>query len=564
MLHKIVEPLGFTPAMNFAYFVRSTRTIRVLSPAQHRQAELLALETEEEWQATVESMPRDERDHLLVPILQSGRPTGEYRLDWISLGGVLMDLCRKRGEYDPAVGRGRGRGIWHDPQGDIVFNTGYEKLVFSDSKVERYELHKTAVTASNDPFRYLSASPHSIPPAKAPTDADDGRKLLSAFERFDWQRPDVDPKLLIGFIACATIFNILDFRPHLAVTAERGAGKSTLVRCVARLLGLGTNCLHIEADATTEPGLRQTLGFDALPVIADEFETNGPHARDLLMLFRLASNPSSGNILKGSADGKTPQGYTPRTCALVAGITINFENAANATRFAVIEIIKRPHREDQRAALKSAFETYDAETGARLTRRMIDLFDLFEINLSTFRSAILERGGDDRRGDLYGHLMAGYWTVCHDQPVSSEEAAAAVEWLDAAQQDDQDERDCLNHLLGHRIVAQNATVAELIQLVAGTGPALARDGDQPSVGESEAARVLEQVGIKVREDALIVSNRGPGITGIFANTSWRRGAHPKRLKRLGGHNDGNKTHKFHGVASKVTALPMSLVFPDEG
>ena len=34
-------------------------------------------------------------------------------------------------------------------------------------------------------------------------------------------------------------------------------------------------------------------------------------------------------------------------------------------------------------------------------------------------------------------------------------------------------------------------------------------------------------------------------------------------KRLGGTNDGNKTHKFHGVASKVTALPMSLVFPDD-
>ena len=61
----------------------------------------------------------------------------------------------------------------------------------------------------------------------------------------------------------------------------------------------------------------------------------------------------------------------------LTSITINFENAADATRCAVIEIIKRPHREYQRAALKSAFEPYDADTGARLARRMIDRFDLF-------------------------------------------------------------------------------------------------------------------------------------------------------------------------------------------
>ena len=38
------------------------------------------------------------------------------------------------------------------------------------------------------------------------------------------------------------------------------------------------------------------------------------------------------------------------------------------------------------------------------------------------------------------------------------------------------------------------------------------------------------------------------------------GAHAKRLKGLGGTNDGNKAHKFHGVACKVTALPLALVF----
>jgi hypothetical protein len=195
---------------------------------------------------------------------------------------------------------------------------------------------------------------------------------------------------------------------------------------------------------------------------------------------------------------------------------------------------------------------------------MIDRFDLFETNLSVFRSAILERSGDDRRADLYGHLMAGYWTVCHDQPVSAGEATAAVEWLDAAQEDDQDERDCLNHLLGHMVRPRNATMAELIQIAGELGQALPSDDSHPSVGEAEAARTLEQHGVKVQDGQLIIANRGPGIEAIYVNTPWRKGAHAKRLKRLGGTNESNKTHKFHGVASKVTALPMSLVFPDDG
>jgi putative DNA primase/helicase len=561
MLDNIVEPLGFTPAMSFAYFVRSTRMIRVLSPAQHRKAELLALATEVEWHVAVEMLPREKQGYLLIPIFQGRQPTGDYRLDWAALGGELMELCRIRGEYDPAVGRGRG--IWRDPRGDIVFNTGYEKHDFYDGAVERYELHEIAVTSTTDPFRYLSATPHSIPPAESPANANEGIQLFEAFRQFDWQRPNVDPKLLLGFIACATIFNILEFRPHLAVTAERGAGKSTLVRYVVQILGKDTNCLHVEADATTEPGLRQSLGFDAMPVVADEFETNGRHARDLLLLFRLASNPSSGSILKGSADGKTPLNYTPRTCALVAGISIDFENAADATRFAMVEMIKRPHTEEQRTALRSAFELFDGSTGARLARRMIDNFETFETNLSRFRSEILGRGGDDRQADLYGTLMAGYWTACYGQSVPHKDADAAIEWFVAAQENDQDERDCLNQLLGFLVKSQNATISELIQVSGEIGPALHKDHEKQSVGEAEAARTLEQHGIKTLPGQLIIANKGPGIEAIYANTAWRRSSHAKRLKRLGGTSDGNKAHKFLGVASKVTALPMSLVFPDD-
>ena len=55
------QSAGLEPYESGVKICQAIRTILVLSPSQHRQSELLAIETEEEWQAAVEVMDWDDR-----------------------------------------------------------------------------------------------------------------------------------------------------------------------------------------------------------------------------------------------------------------------------------------------------------------------------------------------------------------------------------------------------------------------------------------------------------------------------------------------------------------------
>ena len=131
MLETIVEPLGYTADMQFAYYVLSTQTIRILKPAQHREAEFLALDTEDEWQAALQLLPVRERNQILVATYRNREYVGE-EIDWTALGAELMRLCREKGEYDPTIGRGRG--LWQRSTGELIFNTGRELWSYDNGR----------------------------------------------------------------------------------------------------------------------------------------------------------------------------------------------------------------------------------------------------------------------------------------------------------------------------------------------------------------------------------------------------------------------------------------------
>lgn len=249
----------------------------------------------------------------------------------------------------------------------------------------------------------------------------------------------------------------------------------------------------------------------------------------------------------------------------MAGVTITFKNPTDATRFVVLDLKKRPHTEIERRSLAEAFAQFDADFGAQLMRRMIERLDDFKLNLAAFRTVVRNLGGDDRTADLHGHLMAGYWTACHDVSVTADQAAEALSWLDTQREDDQDARDCLNHLLGHRIALPlNATVAECLDVLRCQVESARAEGQNPN-DSTTYARALEQLGVRYDEatDRMIVANRARGTLEVYQRTRWRDGAHAKRLKSLGGDNCENRTINFTGVRSKATGISCSIALDDE-
>jgi len=541
MLDFPIIPLGYIPGGKYVYFDPKLQILLYLTAAQHKETELRAIAKEHEWKRAILARGAVGK-HLLI---QRGTETS---IDWPALAEELTAECRSKGVFD--VGLARGRGLWQHSSGALVFNTGANlQVTWPDGRIDTKPLIGIEATDA-DPSRYVRSSPPANPPAAVEATAEECKAALAALSLFSFSRGEYDAKLFLGWLSCSTILNLLSFRPQVALSAARGAGKSTVIRMLVQMLG-SSNCLHVEADISSEAGIRQTLGNDALPLLADEFETTSPGAKAILDFCRIASNPSAGGVLKGSPEGKAMR-FDIRTSAVVAGIAITMPNPADSSRFARIELEKRSHSGEERRTLAEAFAQFDSSFGARLCRRMIKRRSQFLQTLAVLQEALREIGMDTRQTDLYGHLLAGYWTACHDASISDEEAIELVHLL--REQEEEPERGCLDHLLGHQIYQDeigSITVVELLEQV------------RTKRGDHINTKDLALIGIKydAQHDAVLIANSNPGLGRIFASTPWRDGQHAKTLKRMGGDGNGNRSERFGPYPPcKVTRLAASQIF----
>ncbi|WP_163571449.1 hypothetical protein, partial [Klebsiella pneumoniae] len=68
--------------------------------------------------------------------------------------------------------------------------------------------------------------------------------LIAAFQSWKWERPLLDPILLLGWIGAAFLGAALDWRPALFITGDYGQGKSTLQAIIKEVIG---DALHATA-----------------------------------------------------------------------------------------------------------------------------------------------------------------------------------------------------------------------------------------------------------------------------------------------------------------------------
>ena len=391
MLGSILEPLGHIEGKSFIFYIKETKSILQLSASSLMQeANYLAIADTDRWMAAIELCDSETRFKLRQPIGRKGKKSNNeegdsasLEPDWKEIGALLMKMCRAKGPFDPAIVRGRG--LWLRFNGELAFNTGNKLYVYDQSRRTELVIEKLS-HSSKDSDRYVSKAPEVLAPGAKPATIQECQNLFETISLFHFARGEAEAALILGWMACAHFSNFIDYRPHIAVTAEHGAGKSALVRFIVKLFGKD-GVFHVEAESTTEPGLRQSIGYDSLPIICDEFETTSDHTKSLLQFFRFASNPQAGAIIKGSSGGVPSQFYV-RSCVMIAGITIVFKESADASRFALIELIKKRHTQDEKRAFMRALDQFDENFGARLARRLIDRREAFFENLQIFAEAI--------------------------------------------------------------------------------------------------------------------------------------------------------------------------------
>jgi hypothetical protein len=436
-------------------------------------------------------------------------------VDWAHAKDDLIRDCKKRGIFDP--GKVRGRGVFKEKD-DIVIHLG-NRLYYPNgeekdlSDVESDNIYDPKVKALTPPK--VSGSPELLVRAE------------SIVNKFAWESP-FEPKLFIGWIMVSPLAGILDWRPHVALTAQAGSGKTTLITHIVE-----PSLRHFQPtklEGVSEASIRQVNKTDSVPLILDELDTNNLDEKGfsrVLTLLRAAS--SEGVIVRGTPSGKAMK-FTAKFCTLLAGVNMPNFVEADKSRIAEIELVKGKQQKswnEFQLEIKSVFN----ESWACFL--FWDIYKKAEMILESSRILREFVGGvsDARTGQQYGTLLAGYWHFHNEKTIDNANAQKlALEFIawqkhksgteDAAETDSENSRDHLMDLV--IMTTQDRVQITLNALLSGT-----------ETLESKNA-LLAAFGMKlVPEHGLFISSANPLLRKHFSGTPWLKWT--TALKRTQGH-----------------------------
>src|SRR6185369_6741453 len=222
-----IKPLGYKDDHYF-YTSSSNRLIVSLPASGHTENNYFNLMPKEWW--------------------DSEYPTPKGA-DYKRATSSLMARCRALGIFNPK--NVRGTGVWKD--GDrLVVNCG--GFVYPSQPKSKHT--------------YVLSS--AVPPPTTTTA--DIQPMVDIVNELAWKSPD-HAKLLLGWLVIAPFSGALTWRPHIWLTGTKGSGKSTVVDKIISPI-LGEYKIYPKSNST-EAGIRQMLGHNALPIIFDEFEQMG-------------------------------------------------------------------------------------------------------------------------------------------------------------------------------------------------------------------------------------------------------------------------------------------------
>jgi len=534
--------LGYNNGHYF-YLPDCTRQVVSIKGDQHSRGNLLCVAPLTYW----------ERNYM-----------GQQGPAWTLAGDRLMRKCESVGVYDPA--KQRGRGAWFDNQRSVL-HLGNKLIVDG-----------TATTINDFETRFIyEAAPQLEYTVAKPLQNIEAIKLRQISDMLFWERP-IYSAFFAGWCVIAPVCGGLRNRPHIWLTGGAGTGKTAIIDSIL-VPCLGEIKLHAQST-TSGPGIRQTLGNDALPVLFDEFEANEAHdharVQGVLELARQAFSDTNGRILKGGQTGRA-QSYNVRSCFAMSSITVNLAQHADRTRVMVLGLAMPKDTETQTKEQHWATvcglmrATFTEDWCAGLRARTISIIPQIRANAETFAVAIASRIGNRRAGDQVGHLLAGAYSLSSTKLISAE---GAQKWVDAqdwteqcAQSSESDERRCLAEILHHRIRTDQGKERAVVELIedyhAGQPDGIAARTEDQIIGAEAADKLLRRFGIRVvHDDALVYfSDSHPGLKRILDKTPWGNSI-ARILKRIPG-AIGRASMRFIGPPTKATGIPLKEILGEE-
>lgn len=469
-------------------------------------------------------------------------------VNWTAAAESMIAACQAQGIWSMATAI-RGPGVWGLGDGGVLVHCGDELLL--DGR-----FHPAGRRIGGAIYHATAAIER---PAPRPASAEDGRALLRALEARRWKHP-LHARMLLGWIGQAALAAAIPWRAHCYITAERGAGKTTLMRLVSDALG---GAAHPPETNVTGAGLVGMLSSTARGVLYDEAE-NKLRTREIVeSLVRALSGAEGARVTRGNPSGGS-RSQTLHGAALMASILVPPLQPQDRTRICVLEL-RRPEGGHLDLAGERAMAR---RIGPGLWRRAIDGLPRFLSTLDAWRRDIIAAGADERQADQYGTLMAGAELLLEDEPLDSDSRAEIIAMMAgllaeaaASGEDEGEGQQCLTHLWTSRAETWTGGSKQTI------GQLLLRALEDSAIDERGA---LEACGIKVQRTivqggtrvtlhpsqcTVAIAVEGAELERVFRGTRWELRAWNSALRHLDGAEASTSTIRFAGARIRATIIP---------
>lgn len=435
----------------------------------------------------------------------------------------LMAACARKGSWN-ASDRVRGRGLWTDREGQLIAHCG-DALMTRHGRTDLGELEGNIY-----PTRPATPKPWPVSLAGKPGP---GLKLLPHFKSWNWRRPELDPVLLIGWLAASYLGAALKWRPSIVVTGDKATGKSSLQNDIKALFD---GALLRSGDATAA-GIYQQLKFDCIGVALDEFEAKADNRRQkaVLELMRLSA---SGDDMHRGGDNHKGTSFSGRSAFLFSMINVPSLEPQDLSRMGILRLGKLVAGQSKPDIPAEEL----ARLGRQILRRIFDNWHRWPATYAAWREFLASCGHDGRGQDTFGVLMA-----CADMVIDEDAGELGIEIGPAAENYEAwrphlmasglaeyedataNWRLCLGHLLSQRIEAWRGgtrhTVGEVLQDFWDEA-GLESVGDDPMT-PVKARKLLEQTGLTLQKPdskdghwGLFIPNQHPLLHQIYKDTKW--------------------------------------------
>lgn len=531
---KFFIPLGFVKndegVQLFHYYSIGSRTIIKLSPSKMSKNNLFAIAPMEFWNI---SFPKEK--------------SNSFNID--SAVQFMIDLGNTKGHFNAS--KIRGRGAWIDKNRIIIHNG--DCLIVDSKKYELGEIETEYIYELGEPLNLNF---------KDPLSKDYSKKLLLTLESLSWER-QIDGVLLAGWLALTPVCGVLNWRPHIWITGGAGSGKSWINKEILQRFTKGIS-VSVQGN-TSEAGLREYLGNDALNVLFDEAEGENEQSQNqiqrVLQLMRASSSSDGGLIAKGTGSGAKT--YTIRSCFAFCSIVPQATLGSDVRRITNLELKKGGISNQEFEAISLDFYDYaNDDYIKRFHARIISILPNLLKTIDIFTQAITTTLSNRAMGDQLGALIGGAWHLSEDDCPTLQQAIDMVKKLDFSFEQgintQPDEIKCLQYILTIQTKVETEygihtrTIGELVEIV-----------DQMIMSEPlkyiYVDAHLKRIGIKVEKENLAISTTSTFLNSQLKGTSWAKN-YAQVLSRITGAFRKNNTYYSVGNNSPAILIPLSEIF----